>query len=147
MNDGIEPIAQLRHPPPTSLLDWFAKNPRIGLPGTVASLVGIRLSVYLFFASQERREIVYAFSASPTSIVKAGQTSELRVFFRELPVNQDVSGIQVEIWNAGKEAVTTENILSRTVTLHPWGRRPHSQRGRETTEPEVWSASGAPVIR
>jgi len=119
---GVVPTTRKPHSAsakrPTSVIDWFARNPRIGLLGTIASLVGVPISVYLFFASQELREVVYAFSASPTSIVKAGQTSGLRVFFRDLPVNEDVSGVQVEIWNVGKQSVRTENILSRTVTIH-----------------------------
>lgn len=75
------------------------------------------VSLLLWFLPDKKREIVYAVSASPTSIVKAGQTSDLRVFFRDAPVNADVSGIQIAIWNAGKESVRSDNILSKAVTV------------------------------
>src|SRR5579864_221803 len=102
---------------PGSLVDWFARNPRIGLIGTFASVVGVPLAIVLFLASQKDRDIRYAVSASPTTIVKAGQSSDLRVHFKGQELTSDVSSIQIAIWNAGKESVRQENILSKTVSL------------------------------
>lgn len=100
-----------------NMIDWFARNPRIGLLGTVASLIGIPLSVFLFAASDKERDIRFEVSASPTTIIRAGQSSDLKVQFKGRDLNSDVSSIQIAIWNAGRESVRRENILSKTVTM------------------------------
>lgn len=96
-----------------TLLDWFARHPIVGLVGTIASI----LSLVLFFLSQKDRDIRYATSASPTTIVRNGQSSDLKVYFANKELTSDVSSIQIAIWNAGKETVRRENILSKTIAL------------------------------
>lgn len=100
-----------------SIIDWFARNPRVGLLGTIASIVSIPLAVILFWVSKADRDIRYAVSPSPTTIARSGQTSDLRVFFKDKELTSDVSAVQIAIWNAGKEAVRTENILSKRISL------------------------------
>jgi len=114
--DG-ETVTPEATPPRRGVVDWFALNPRIGLLGTIASVIGIPLGVALFFLAQADRDIRYSVSASPTTIVKAGQSSDLRVLFKDKDLNSDVSSIQVAIWNAGKESVKRDNILSKTMVL------------------------------
>jgi hypothetical protein len=122
-----------------SSLDYFAKHPLLGLIGTIASVVGVAFTVIVFFVSQRDRDIRYMVSASPTTIVRGGQSSDLRVHFKEKEVTSDVSSIQVEIWNNGKESIRGENILSPVTMKHPWTSAPcrcthktswHRNRGR-----------------
>jgi hypothetical protein len=113
-----QPIGHVDYPKRSRpLVDWFAVNPRIGLIGTIASVISIPLAVLLFLASQKDRNIRYAVSASPTTIVKAGQSSDLRVQFKGKELTSDVSIMQIAVWNAGKESVKRENILSETLSL------------------------------
>ena len=56
-----------------SPLDYFARHPLVGLIGMIAGVVGVVLTVIFFFASQRNRDIRYMVSASPTTIVRAGQ--------------------------------------------------------------------------
>jgi hypothetical protein len=100
--------------PKTPFLDWFARHPVVGLAGTVT---GIFISLLLFFLSQKERDIRYATSASPTTIVKNGQSSDLKVYFKDKELTSDVSSIQIAVWNMGRETVRRENMLSKTITL------------------------------
>ena len=99
------------------LVDWFALNPRVGLVGTMASVIGLPLCLVLFLLAQKERDIRYTTSASPTTIVKNGQSSNLRVYYQDKELTSDVTSIQIAIWNAGRESVKRENILSKTLAL------------------------------
>jgi hypothetical protein len=46
-----------------------------------------------------------------TTIVKAGQSSDIHVLFHDRPVSTDVTGLQIQIWNAGKEPIHSQDIL------------------------------------
>lgn len=100
-----------------STLDWFAHNPVVGLVGSLTSVTGLVLTLVFYFVSEKHREIVYQVSRSPTTIVQSGRSSDLRVYFHGSEVTGDVSSIQISIWNAGRESVRRENILSRVVTV------------------------------
>jgi hypothetical protein len=89
---------------PTSALDYFARHPLVGLIGTIAGIVGVVVTLIVFFISQRSREICYMVSASPTTIVRAGQSSDLRVHYKDKELTSDVSSIQIVIWNNGKES-------------------------------------------
>lgn len=93
-------------------LGYFANHPLVGLIGTIAGIVGVALTLMVFFISQRNREICYTVSASPTTIVRAGQSSDLRVHFKDKELKSDVSSIQILIWNNGKESIRRDNILS-----------------------------------
>jgi hypothetical protein len=103
--------------PKRGLVDFFAENPRIGLIGTAASVVGLLLSPIFFFLGQKDRDVRCVTSASPTTIVKNGQSSNLRVFYEGKELTSDVTSVQIALWNAGRESVKRENILSKTIAL------------------------------
>ena len=123
-------------PGKTGLLDWFARNPRIGLAGTIASIVGIPLAIWLFLASEKVRELRFAVSPSQITIVKAGESSDLHVFYRQNELTSDVSAIQVELWNSGRESIRRENILSKfiKVELQPHARILEANVRRKTRD-------------
>src|SRR5579862_6965211 len=93
-------------------IDWFARNPRFGLLGTLASVVSLPLAILPFFIGEKTRDVRYAVSPSPTTIIKQGQSSDFSVSFRDRKLYGDVSSIQIALWNNGKEAIRRDNILS-----------------------------------
>src|ERR1035438_7385237 len=97
---------------PTSILVWFAAHPIVGFVGTVASVVGVVLAVVLYLASIRTRELSLYVNPSKTTIVKSGQSSDLHVLYRGTHVSTDVTALQVELWNAGKESIHPEHVLS-----------------------------------
>jgi len=95
----------------TGLLRWYAENPVFGFAGSIASLIAIPLAFLFFFISIRTRELTFYVSEAKSSIVKAGQTSDLHVLYKDQPVKTDVTAIQVAIWNAGNEAIRPGDIL------------------------------------
>ncbi len=98
--------------PGRGLVQWLSRHPLLGLWGLIVGVASLVVSVVLFFESQKERAICYTVSASPTTIVRAGQSSDLRVHFKDKELTSDVSSIQILVWNNGKESVKRENILS-----------------------------------
>ena len=96
-------------------LAFFASHPSIGLIGTVASVAGVFLTVHYYYAALRSRKLTYYVNPATTSIVKSGRSSDLHVLFRGQPVTTDVTALQVEIWNAGKEAIHSNDILDLIV--------------------------------
>jgi hypothetical protein len=94
-----------------SAVDWAARNPKIGLLGTIASVIGILFTIVQFVLDENDREIVYTVAA-PTTIVRSGRLSDLRLNFHGSEITSDVSSVQVAIWNTGRASVKRENVLS-----------------------------------
>jgi hypothetical protein len=89
-------------------MDWlhrFFYHPAVNLAiGVVGLLVGV-VGLYLYIADQKTRGLIYTVSPVRTSIVKAGEVSELSVSYKGEPVTADVSSVQVQIWNQGRESI------------------------------------------
>jgi hypothetical protein len=96
----------------TSLLEWFATHPVVGLIGTIASVLGVVLAVVLYLATIRARELSLYVNPPKTTIVKSGQGSDLHILYRGKDVSTDVTALQVELWNAGEESIHAEHVLS-----------------------------------
>src|ERR1017187_4110943 len=97
---------------PTSILVWFAAHPIVGFVGTLASVLGVVLAVAFYLAAIRTRELSLYVNPSRATIVKSGQSSDLHVLYRGKDVSTDVTALQVELWNAGKESIRPEHVLS-----------------------------------
>jgi hypothetical protein len=98
-------------------LEWLMQNP---LTGYVLAVVSIAVSIYFGVVSIRSRELSYEISPTKTLIVKSGQSSDLHVLYKGQDVPTDVSALQVAIWNAGRESIRPENILTPiTLTTSP----------------------------
>src|ERR1017187_10449894 len=95
----------------TSILGFNEKHPVAGLIGTLASIVGVVLAVVFYLAAIKTRELSLYINPSKTTIVKSGQTSDLHVLYKGTDVPTDVTALQVELWNAGKESIRPEQVL------------------------------------
>jgi hypothetical protein len=95
----------------TSILGFYEKHPVAGLIGTLASIVGVVLAVVFYLAAIKTRELSLYVNPSKTTIVKSGQTSDLHVLYKGKDVSTDVTALQVELWNAGKESIRPEQVL------------------------------------
>ena len=81
--------------------------------GTIAALLGA--AVFYWLVESKSRDLAVFVNPTRTTVVKSGQSSDLHVVYRGQGVSTDVSALQVEIWNAGKESIRTEHILSPVV--------------------------------
>lgn len=85
----------------------------------ICTIVGFLLAIYFYRISIRERELVYCVPPARTVVVDPSTTSALRVTFRERIVTSKVSGLQVVIWNAGRETIRESNVLEtiRIVTV------------------------------
>lgn len=99
---------------PNALLSFFGR-PVVGIAGSIASIVGIALSVYFFLASRETPELRYFVHPGKAAVVRTGQTSRLSVQFDGQNLTGDVTAAQVAFWNAGRRSIRSGAILSPLV--------------------------------
>ncbi len=57
----------------------FFSQPVVGIAGSIASIIGIGLSVYFFLASRETSELTYFVHPAKAAVVRTGQTSRLSI--------------------------------------------------------------------
>lgn len=108
---------ETQHPTSSTntILTWFSRNPWLGIVATVCTIVGLPLSVYLYFVGQRFRELEVYVSPVESIISKGGVPSNLKILFNNAEVRSDVTAVQVQLWNRGKEPIRTEHILEDVV--------------------------------
>lgn len=99
------------------LVAFFASRPLLSLGASIASIISVPVAVYFYLAGVQSRDLKFYVNPATTTIVKSGESSGLRVLFNDQPVTTDVTGLQVEVWNAGKLAIHTDDILD-PIVLH-----------------------------
>ena len=106
----------------SSILRFFA-NPWIGIVGSLASLLSVILAVYFYIAAAQYPELVYYISPARAVVVKQGTASRLVVSFDKQPIAQDVTAVQLSIWNRGKAPIRGSAIL-KPLTIRTDGKAP-----------------------
>lgn len=99
---------------PNALLAFFSR-PVVGIAGSIASIVGIALSVYFFLASRETPELTYFVHPAKAAVVRTGQTSRLSVQVDGQDLTTDVTAAQIAFWNSGRRPIRGSAILSPLV--------------------------------
>ena len=90
-------------------------NPWFGGIAAFASIIGIPLSIYLGVAGTRERQLTFYVNPVKSAVVTAGTTSALKVLYQDQEVKTDVTAVQVEVWNDGKESIRAENVLEPIV--------------------------------
>src|SRR6266702_8515767 len=85
---------------------------------SLATIGGIPLSIYLYNAVP-RRELTYCIYPVRTSIVQSTNISDVTVSYKGHQINGNVSAAQVAIWNAGREPIRPDDILSPIILSIP----------------------------
>jgi hypothetical protein len=94
------------------ITQWFIQNPLAS--HAVSFLLGVlSFGATMYFGVQgvRTRELSLYVNPSKTTIVKSGQSSDLHIQYKGKDVSTDVTALQVELWNAGKESIRPEQIL------------------------------------
>jgi hypothetical protein len=94
-----------------SSLEALFSNPWVGIIGSVASILAIPLAIYFYFGSVSQPDLVYYTNPIRTVVVKQGTSSRLTVSFEGHALNQDVTAVQIAIWNRGRQAIRKEAVL------------------------------------
>jgi hypothetical protein len=92
-------------PPPTQkkLGDWI---------GWVIGGIGILVAIYAIWDARKEPELSYSINSHRTAILQKGNLTDLKVAFRDFTVTGDVSSVQIQILNTGKQAIKFSDILS-----------------------------------
>jgi hypothetical protein len=100
-------------------------------------LISIPLAIYFAFETQKTRELTYSVSPARTIVVKAGEVSELSVSYKGEPVATDVSIVQVQLWNEGRESIRQGNMHEPLVISTADSTPILETRIRQQTRPSV----------
>jgi hypothetical protein len=92
-------------------LRWLL-NPWVVAIAGILGIFGTIFSVYTFYVSKKDRELTYYVNPIKTIVLNSGDVSDLRVLHRNRELKTDVTATQIAIWNAGKESIRPEHILS-----------------------------------
>jgi len=98
----------------TAVMAFFSR-PIVGIAGSIASIIGFALSIYLFAASRETPELTYFVHPAKAAVVKTGQTSRLSVQFDGQNLTGDITATQIAFWNAGRRSIRSGNVLKPLV--------------------------------
>jgi len=120
----------------SSLLRFFSR-PAVGIIGSVASVIGIALSVYFFMASRQKPELTYFVHPAKAAVVRTGQSSRLAVQFDGRDVTSDVLAAQIAFWNAGSKSIRVTDVLSPLVIRTGNGGRILEAKLRKTSRDVV----------
>jgi hypothetical protein len=87
--------------PPKGELRRFVSHPAVLIVSRLANLVGIPLSVYLYFAAKQHPQLTYYVHPVKAALVRRGDASRLGATFDNRRIETDIMAAQVAIWNEG----------------------------------------------
>lgn len=95
----------------TKMRGWFS-NPWVGLFGTIFSILGVTIAIYIYLSMKTERKLTYYIHPVKAIVLKSGKASCLRVLYDNREIKTDVTTTQVAIWNRGRKSIRTGDILS-----------------------------------
>ena len=99
----------------------FLRNRWVRLIVTVCSVIGVPLTVVLYWNSVKERDLTYSVYPIRTPVLQSGYSTGLRVLYQNEEVKTDVTALQLAIWNRGREPILKDNILKQiTIVTHPF---------------------------
>jgi hypothetical protein len=105
------------------ITQWFNQNPLVGPVTFALGVLSLAATIFFGLTAFKNRELSLYVNPSKTTIVKSGQSSDLHILYKGKDVSTDVTALQIELWNAGKESIRPEHILS-PITLETIPRVP-----------------------
>lgn len=96
------------------LVKWLSNNPWWGIIGLACTILFGIISIYLYIAGIEKPLLTYLVHPVKTAMVNQNSTSRISVFYDNIPIIHDVSIAQIQIWNAGRFPIKTDDVLKRT---------------------------------
>ena len=100
----------------SKLLRFFS-NPLVGFIGTTATIIALFLGVYFYLADKAKPELAFYPNPAKAIIYKSGQTSSLEILFNKEKILNDVTAVQMALWNNGKKAIERNDILEEIKIL------------------------------
>jgi hypothetical protein len=92
-------------------LTRFFRHPIVGMIASVATVLSLCLTIYFYFESTKRRDLVYFVNPVQAVVVKTGEASNLHFFYADQELKSDVTAAQIALWNQGNESIRPESVL------------------------------------
>lgn len=93
----------------------FFSHPAFNLIGLILAVLGFIFGFYFYYAAKVYPQLVVYNHPVKANIVKVGQASDLKTFYKDKEINSDVAATQVAIWNQGNASIKKEQILKPIV--------------------------------
>lgn len=94
----------------------FCTDPAVALGiAILAIILSFVTSYYFYKISTKNRDLCYYVNPVITTIVQPNALSDLAVAYQGQPITNGFYGQQIAIWNEGKEAIETKDILQQIV--------------------------------
>lgn len=120
-----------------SAIASFFGNPLVGILGSVANIIAIPLAIFFYLEAREIPILVYSVNPVRTSVVKAGEASDLSISHNGKKISGNVTAAQMAIWNSGKRPIRENDTLSPIVISTGGGQPVLEAKIRKTTRPIV----------
>ena len=107
--------------PKSKLLHYISTHPVavcIMFLAAIATLTAWPFAAFPWIVSAQR-ELCYCINPIRTPIIRAEKKSEISITYKGLTVVGDVTAVQIAIWNAGREPIRSEDVLSPIVLSIP----------------------------
>jgi hypothetical protein len=103
----------------SKILQFFTAHPLlgfIGCLGSLASIIGLLFSVFPWLAAP-RKDLSFCVNPVRTPIVQIARPTDVSVSYKGNPVKGNVTAAQIAIWNAGREPIKGDDVLT-PIILH-----------------------------
>lgn len=121
---------------PSRFLRFFS-NPKLGIAGSVASIISVPLAIYFAVTGVTYPDLVYLTVPNRAAIVRQGATSRLSVQFDGQLMGKDVTAVQIAVWNAGRSAIRPSAVLQPVAI--------HAAAGTEVLEASIRNSTRAVI--
>lgn len=98
-------------PESTNSVKRFFSKPVVAIVGSISGVMGIILSVSFYLASRTSPDLIYCVDSARATVVRADQSSRLRIELDGETVKRNVTAAQIIIWNDGEESIRGKNLL------------------------------------
>lgn len=90
-------------------------HPSVNFISLILAIIGVYLAFHFYYAAKIAPRLVYFTHPVRATVLKAGQASEIKAFYRDKEISSDVTVAQIAIWNQGNAPIRKEQILKPVV--------------------------------
>lgn len=110
----------------------IASNPMLQVGLIAITIASVIFAIYTWQTGIRERELTIYSSPTRTPIVQQGVATNISVTINGQPLTGDLSSAEIQIWNAGKEPIRREHILT-PLTIRTPSNQPIYQVTYQTT--------------
>jgi len=87
------------------IIEWFSKHPLVGALGSLSSIIGLVIALFVLYTSDVQPRLSYAINPIRTTILRNDVTSDLKVLHKGRKITDHLTAVQIAIWNSGKQFI------------------------------------------